>query len=736
MEHHSSAPEALSWTDRYIADDTGPAPISSPSTKFFDIAQVRGVLWRQRFVVGGVIAICLVLGLVATLLMKPMYQARSSVRIDLQTAQIVEGQDLTNAPIAANEFPRYLNTLARVIKSHSMALRVADQLRLDRKADFVEEGKDRQGKPLPRQALLEQAARILEKNVAVDAPGDSRIIEILYTSPDRQQAAQIANAYAGLFVTDDAQRSSNTNSYARKVLEQQIDATRNQLVQAEGQMVNYARANRLIMPMTGKEGSADGKSGGGSSQGVQTITGSTLMAMNDTRARLVADRIATQQRWNVVAGMPALEIPAVQQNAAVQSLQSQRAGLAAQLAQLRPRYRAGYPQIDELQNQIKSLDQQIGRTAEQIKASIHSEYQVAKDQEEAMNAELAQVSNQTLEEQDRQVQYNLLNRNVDALRTQLASLLDRYNQIASASDIRSNNLILLDDAAVPGMPVSPNLTKNMLLALAAGLVLAFGAAMLREILDDSLHSPEDVEAKLGVHLLGITPAIEEDRLEEAQGRIGILTEAYASLRTAVDYAAPTVAHRVIQFTSSQGKEGKTTTAAAMARQYATLGRRVLVIDADLRKPSLGRVLTGRKPDQGLVDVLLGHHTFEEVVVPVEEMLHVLPCGHIPANPVELLSSLGFAEFVERHRRSYDLVLIDSPPVIGLADAVLIGRIADHIVFVVEANRSHFGQAKAAMRRLRQVHAKVVGVVLTKYRAQEAGYSYDYAYTYYSYGKEN
>lgn len=725
-----------SWTDRYIADERLDAPAGAASAGLLNIAQLRGALWRQRFVVGGVVAACLVLGLVATLLMKPMYQATATVRVDQQSVQIVEGQDLSNPPMASNEFPRYLKTLSQVIRSHSMALRVAERLRLDRDEEFLGRSEDSDGKPLSRQAGLDRAAGILERQVTVDAPGDTRIMAISYTSGNRQKAAEIANAYANLFVADDAQRSMDTNSYARKILEQQIEETRIQLGRTEGQTVGYARRNRLIMPLgSGNEGGGSGGKGGGSTQGTQTITGSTLMAMNDARAKLVAERIAAEQRWNVVSGMPALNIPEVQQSAAVQGLQSRRATLAGQLAELRQRYQGGHPQVNELQTQIRVLDQQIAEAAGQIKGSIRSEYLVAKDQEEAMSAELTRVSDETLAEQDRQVQYNLLNRNVDALRTQLGTLMERYNQIASASDIRSNNLTLLDSAQVPSSAVSPNLYKNLFLALAVGVVLAFGLAVLREVLDDSLHSPEDVEAKLGVHLLGITPHVENEEMESAHGNKGVLAEAYASMRTAIDYAAAAVPHRIIQFTSSQASEGKTTTAAALARQFSGLGRRVLVIDADLRKPTIGRVLTGRKAEHGLVDALLGLRSFAEVVVRVEETLDVLPCGHIPPNAVELLSSPAFREFLEHHRSNYDLVLIDSPPVIGIADAVLIAGIVDQTIFVVEANRSHFGQAKAAMRRLSQGHAKVIGAVLTKYRAQEAGHSYEYAYSYYSYGEK-
>jgi capsular exopolysaccharide synthesis family protein len=738
MDYNNQASTAASWADRYIVQDDkdGVQTGQTDGVRMLDAAYLKGVIWRQRYVIGGVLAMCVLASLIVTLLIRPTYEATATVRVEQQDVPILEGQNL--APSVSNgEVSRYFNTQVEVIQSRSMARAVAEALNLDREPAFVGQGTDKSGSPLPREARLNIAVTVLRAHLMVKVPSNARILAISYTSNDAREAAKIASAYASQYVNGDAQRASDTNSYARKILKQQIAATSDRLSKSQAQAIAYARANRIIMPAT-LGGGINTESGGQSSGGGQTITGTTLMAMNVTHAQLEGNAIQAEQRWKVVKNISPLGIPAVQQNAAIQTLQAKKADLISQLAQFKRRYAPGYPQIDELQSQIGALGSQIDDAAQQIKGSIRSDYLIARQQEQALAQAIAQISDQTLAEQDRQVKYNLVTRNIDATRTQLDSLLQRYNQVSAATDVHAANISLLDSAEVPHTPIAPKLWKNLLMALGAGIALAFAAAVLREGLDDSLHSPDDVENKLGQHLLGITPHVAEENLAKALGRNGVLSESYASLRTAIDYAAPALAHRLIQFTSSQGSEGKTTTTSSLARQYAALGRRVLVMDCDLRRPVLDHAMLGRKVEKGLVDVLTGQSSFQEVVLKDHEYpnMDVLPCGPVSPHPVEMLASAAFAELLATHRKSYDLILIDSPPVIGLADAPTLARLVDQVIFIVEANRSHYGQAKAAIRRIQNVHGNILGAVLTKYRAKEAGGAYDYTYSYYSQGQIN
>ena len=258
--------------------------------------------------------------------------------------------------------------------------------------------------------------------------------------------------------------------------------------------------------------------------------------------------------------------------------------------------------------------------------------------------------------------------------------------------------------------------------------------MLRETLDDKVRSLDDVEEKIGLTLLGHTPYVDPKDLKVGEDRFGQLMESYASIRSAIDFTLPRE-QNVIQLTSSQASEGKSTTAVILAELFANLGRKTILIDADLRRPSIAELVNIEKPETGFVEVVLGHTEMEAAVVKgTHENLDILPVASVSPNPSELFASPQMREFIEKCRAEYSLVIIDTCPVLGIADAPLLASLVDGTVFVLEANKVPFGQARAAIRRIRMGNGNVIGTVLTKYRALEAGQSYDYQYGYYQYGK--
>ena len=316
----------------------------------------------------------------------------------------------------------------------------------------------------------------------------------------------------------------------------------------------------------------------------------------------------------------------------------------------------------------------------------------------------------------------------------MTQLLDRYNQISTAANVQSGAITVLDSATVPRSPVSPDIVQNMILALVLGIALAGGLALVREIFVDQFRRAEDLDERLGLPVLGITPHVTSEAVDQQEAnQFSSLMEAYASIRSTIDFAVPREG-AVVQLTSSQASEGKSTTALILAELFARLGRKTLLIDADLRKPSIVKLLDVEKPESGIAEVLLGHATMEEALIEgVHENLHILSVAGIPPNPVELVSSRRFHEFINKQREEYSLVLVDSSPVLGLADAPQIAQIVDASIFVIEANRTSFSQAKTAIKRLQSVGANVIGGILTKYRSLEAGSDYAYQYQYYQYG---
>lgn len=719
-----------SWVDGYL-----PAPYAEPqpsASPMIDVQWLRGALYRQRWLLGATILLALIGGLIATLLATPIYEARASVRISPYGEMwIVQGQEATAPVRMNNELDPYLTTQPKIIESRKVAESVAERLNAAAQKTLLGADIDER-RPAGRSDeewandKRRMTASVLMDNVDASVPRNELVVDIVFRSEDAALAAEVANAYADVYIQSDLQRAVEGNAYARQYLTEQIEEVRGKLDEVERAANDFARDAGIVTPATV---GVDGETG-------MTITGANLSSINQTVAAARAKRIAAEQKWRTVVNLPAEQLPEVQSNAAIQALTAEKAKLSGVLTSLRERYNEEFPEIVDIKGQIALLDQQIASSAADIKAGIRNAYLIAQRQEQALEAELDKKTNDALSEQDRKVEYTNLERNAQSLRQQLSELLTRYNQISTASNIQSNALTLLDSAVVPRSPVSPSLTRNLMLALVLGIAIAGGLAVVREIFIDQFRRAEDVEDRLGLPVLGLTPNLKLDDIDHKDTNpFGSLVEAYASIRSTIDFTLPRDG-AVLQFTSSQAAEGKSTTALILAELFARLGRRTLLIDCDLRKPSIINLLDVEQRAKGLAEVLLDEALVEEAIIEgVHENLHILSVAEIPSNPIELLSSPRFRDFIAEQRKHYSMILLDSPPVLGLADAPEIGKHVDATVFVIEANRTSFAQARTASERMKKVGANIVGAILTKYRPLEAGADYSYQYQYYQYGSD-
>jgi capsular exopolysaccharide synthesis family protein len=715
------------WVDQYL-----PAPYAEqPKGPQFDVAWLRGALFRQRWLIGIILVLALMAGVALTLLTPPTFAASATVRVSPWNNSIVEGQDLNTQIVSPSEIDKFMQTQIEIVQSRNLAEQVARELGFGKRTDLLGADID-QSRPANRtdaqweEDKVKLAAQTLQGSVEASQPNDSQIIAITVQSENPALAAEIANGYAKAFVQTDVRRSVDSNAYAREYLLQQIEEVRGQLNDAELAANAYARNAGIVTQETMGSGE-DGTS--------STVVGANLASVNQTFAQVRAARIAAEQKWRAISNLPASQIPEVLGSPVVQNLTAERAKLNADLSVLRQRYNDDFPAIADIRSRLALIDQQIERTGADVKASIRGQFQVARQQEEAMQRELGSVTSDALVEQDKKIEFTGLERNAEALREQLKILLDRFNQINAASNLQSSSITPLDTAMVPSSPIAPSLSRNLLVALALGFLVAGGLALVREVFVDQFRRGEDIEDRLGLTFLGQTPFVKSEDLEsEEDNQFSTLMEAYAAIRSTIDYAVPRRG-AVVQFTSSQASEGKSTTSLILAQLFARLGRNVLLIDADLRKPSVHALLDIERPPAGLAEVLLGHVSFDDAKIEtIRENLTILSVAGIPPNPVELVSSQVFREFIEARRAEYSMVLIDSSPMLGLADSAEIAKVADATVFVIEANRTSLAQAQTSINRLRAVGANLLGGVLTKYRALEAGSDYSYQYQYYSYGK--
>lgn len=673
-------------------------------------------------------------GVIITLLMTPVYNATTSIQIEREANKVLNIQDVEPVEQAA-ETERFLQTQVDLLNSRSLALRVIEELGLLRDGSFLErmevdpvyaDAPASEARTLQREQTLE----VIEDNLSIASSRSSRIVEISFASPDSQLAAQIANSFAENYIRSNLDRRFESSSYARDFLEEQLAETKARLEESERQMIAYARRQRLIDASQGRSGE---------NAGPQSLQTANLVEINEAYAQARAERIDAEQKWRQASSGSAFALPEVLANPTIQELVQRRAELRAEYQEQGRIFKDDYPTMQQMAAQIAELDAQIEREAGKIRASIRNSYEVARAQEQALENDVARLTNRTLDEQGRSIGFNILKREADTNRQMYDALLQRFKEIGLAGGLMANNVSIIDVAEPPSQPSSPSLFTNVFLALLAGIALSVILVLLRERFDDTVRTPDDLRSKIGLPLLGMVPALAPDiRPADALADIrSDFSEAYYSVRTSLQFATSHGVPRTLLVTSSTPSEGKSTTAMAMALTFARIGKRVLLIDSDLRKPSLHTVF-GLPNDKGFSNVLAGQAPLTEVVQSTgTPNLSFVSCGPLPPNPGELLAGNGLAQTLDEAALLYELVIVDGPPVMGLTDAPIISSITEGTVFVIEAGRTHRGQSKVAVNRLRASHAALLGAILTKFDQRRIGYGTDYAASYsYSYGAKS
>lgn len=705
------------------------APVRAGLDLRYILAAVRSNMW----LIAAIIAAAFALALVATLLQTKRYTAATTIQINDSSGRILSNQDSPGDEQSNNYYDtdRFLKTQTDIIRSRGLALRVAQKLKLVGNPAFYRS----QEVPLPDKAITAEdqrtgAIEILRGNLTIDLPRDSRIITLRFESTDAEMSALIVNAYTDEFIQSNLQRKFDSSSYARTFLSGQLDEARIKLEASERALNAYSRDTGLIRTENTSTSGKEGSAGAGNS-----VVTASLLQLNTAANDATAKRIEAEGRWRSISAVPLFSAPQVVTNSTVASLLTERARLEGELAEERSRHLEDYPTVKSRQQQLDTLNQQIQQAAANVRNAVRAEYQSALSAEQQLQTKVSQLKGETLSEQDSTVEYGLLARDVDTNRAVYDGLLERFKTLNAIAGVSLSNVNVIDQAEAPANPSSPNLFKNLALGLLLGMSLATVTVFFKDQFDDSIRVPEDVEPKLGLALLGVVPKTYSgepgDALADPKSPI---SEAYNSLRGSLLYSTPTGLPHVILVTSAQPSEGKTTSSFAIASGFARMGKRTLLIDADMRRPSLHR-RAGLANDKGLSTLLTSRQPLAEVAITLEQdYLAVLPAGPIPPSPTELLSHARIEEVLREAAQNYDVVLVDSPPVLGLADSPLMAALVDGVIFVVEADRSRRGSLKTSLRRLRAMRAVMLGAVLTKFDPLKSGnrYSEYYGYEYYQY----
>ena len=712
--------------------DTDPYTDGEPS---FNIREIISIVRANLVIISIIIAAALVLAVIATMLQTPRYTAETTLQINDQSAQIFGKQDdsMQEPVVAASDTERFLQTQVDILKSRALSERVAQKLRLVGNAKFYDAMGIRQpNSDLTRAELEDMTITAIEGARGVSLPRNTRLASISFNSTQPELAAKVVNTFASEFIQTNLQRRFDSSSYAREFISGQLSEAQAKLEKSERDLNAYARQAGLIRDRGGSsEGPSQTRTG-------SSVTTTSLLELNTAANQAEAARITAEGRWRLIASSSPLNAPDVLANPAISTLLGERARNMAELQKQRANHLDDYPAVQQLQAQVGVIDAQIQNVASSIRASVKQQFDAAVQVEQNLKQAVAQLKGSSLEEQDRLVQYRLLEREADTNRTVYEGLLQRYKELNAAAGISASNIAIIDTAIAPIRPSSPNLLRNLLIALVVGIGSAAAFIYLRTQLDDSVKVPEDVEGKLQMPLLGVIPLAGEIDLATAmEDPKSPISEGYNSLRSALLYSTAAGLPKTMLVTSSQPSEGKSTTSLAIASGIARLGRSVVLLDVDLRRPALHRAIVSLNGEnsQGISTLLTAQGSVDEVLRDTDiEHLKVITSGPIPPSPTELLSSNRMHQLLDELTARFDLVILDSPPVLGLADAPLMAALVDGVIIVIQSDRSRRGSLKASLRRLRSMGTNILGGVLTKFDPSDMGnrYSEYYGYNYYQY----
>ena len=689
------------------------------AANILDLPTFLRIVRHWRWLILGAVALGLAAAIIVTLLTTPVYRAGVTLEVNPPTVEV--SADQSKDRDAYQDPYDIVATQVGLLTSKSVAERTAQELNLGNNEDFVSQKGD-------ASARLRGATAKVQSNLKAEVPKEGQLIKFSYDSTSPQLAALIANGIAESFINSSLQRRYEASAYARKFLERQIAKTRGDLERSERSLVKYAQAQGIINTAIGPDGKPAQSDAG-------SLQGESLVALNKALADATARRVAAEGAYRgALASGPTTEV-----TASTQALRQQRATLQAEYQQKREFMKPEHPEMQSIQAQINELDKQIARESSQMSASRNNtllqEYRAASSAERALQARVAGLKGAVLNLRGRSIQYNILQREVDTNRSLYDALLQRYKEIGVAGGIGSAPVSIVDRADAPGLPFKPNLFLNLLLGVFGGLLAGIGAAVGLEFLNDTIKTRDDVRNKLGLACLGAIPkTIAKDAfVEDLKNPASVVSEAYSAVVAALRFSTEEGMPKAILVTSTQPGEGKSSTALALAQNFARRNKRVLLVDSDLRKPAF----KASSDKVGLTKLLTSEDHIEGHIVETQhDNLMLLPSGPIPPNPADLLSTGRIRSVLDEAAQRFDLVIIDGPPTLGLADVPLLAASTGHVMFVVESGKARTRAAIEALNRIEATGAHIVGATLTKSTDSGVGYGYKrYGYGYgYGYGK--
>ncbi len=675
----------------------------------------------------------------------PLFRAQARIQIDEE--QTTVQTDFKEPYLAYSDPEPYFQTQYKILQGRDLALRAVRHLRLDNVPEFNGQGATpplltqmigtikakitapfRGGAGTPRVTPAtagpeNQQADAFIGRIQVSPVRGSRLVDVYFVSADPQFAARAINVVAEEYVNQNLEFRLQNTDKTLQWLTQEV-AKQQSVVQASERMLAEYRENQNALSLEDK----------------QNLIVSRLNQVNDAASRARTTRIQKEALYNqVTAAKDRESLTSIAANPFVQQLKAHIGELERERVRLSERYGEKYPDLQRVNGQIIDAQRQLDAEIDKNVQAIKADYQAAVDEEKQLANDLEGQKVQATDLNRKSIDYSVLQREAESNRQVYESLLQREKELRVVSNSRANNVRLLDRAEVPGAPFTPNTHRAWLMALLFGFGIGIAAAFAIDYLDDTVKTPEDVTWRLHLNFLGLVPKVHGERHPLLSGPVPHdFGEAFRALRTALVASSGTDATRLVAITSTQPLEGKTTTAVNIALALAIGGARVLLIDADMRRPSLHKAM--RLPnDRGLAELLSGKARMREVVQRCgDPNLLVIPAGHTPSNPSELLASDRMRAFLHQLTTGpFDWVIVDTPPVLAVTDAVVLAPLVHSVAFVVGAEMTRWRLAERAIETLQAGHPRSIAAILNRVDFDRNRYYYSryYGHQYKSYYAE-
>lgn len=726
-----------------------------------DIRDYLRVIRKRKWTVISAFTIIVFTVLIYSFTSTPVYEATTRLIIERENPKVVSFQEVMAVDASGTD---YYQTQYKIIESRTLAKKVIEKLHLRKSEEFSPKPKDTLIGNLKRSihdtysAIIKSIGSLLKRPSTMESSESeekdqkivnnflsrikvrpirrSRLVDVSFQAKDPVLATKIVNTLAESYIDLNLEIRLKAAQDAVRWLYDRIEKERKKVENAELALQRYREKYGIITDF---------------STDTEKITAQKLAKLNAQVIDAESRRVEAETRYRqalALRGNPDMldSIPEVLNNKLIREIKSMEVELYNRMSELSKKYGQRHPKMVAIQSELKTLQKRKRKEIERVINSLKNNYMVALARERTLKAAFLKQKKQALELNKKAIEYGVLKREAESAKQMYELLIKRFKETSIAEDMKTGNIRVVDKAEVPRFPVSPKKKMNFFISIVVGLFMGIGLAFFFEYLDNTIKTPEELKQYIKIPYLGPVPFISgQEAGENPEGKRmlelmtfhspkSVASEAYRGIRTGILFSSAELEPRVILITSAAPNEGKTISTTNLAITMAQSGNRVIMLDCDLRRPKLHRIFKAPS-DKGITNLIVGNTEIKEAIFSTHVPgLDVIPCGPIPPNPSEILGSRKMHKLLEALKKNYRRIIIDSPPINVVTDAVVLAKSVDGVVIVIRSNDTPREVVKNGLNQLQAVRANILGAILNCVPTGRDSYYY-YHYYYYYYGEE-